>query len=474
MHRIGNAWSRGPGINLTNDTDAYMSSFLDEVILTNGIDSNWNYDGSLWTQTNNVDGSPIAKFNIVLGPRIYLLNIKINGVSYPRKVWYSDLPGPTLTWGLESGTDLVQTTGSNEISSASAQFRTRNIKVGDPVFITDGPNKGKYTVQALGDEDGENRETSLLITEELTNSATGSSFWVGSNWFDTETNMADEGMGLGVTSNEVFVFLKNSVHRFNATSTELRQLKNAPGTTASRSIISEGGYVWWYHPSGIYRSSGGQEELMTNGIEDVIDGVSDVTAPVGWSNRKEKTINMYLGTTTLRDGEVITNCTASLDTNSNAWFLRSYDRTIKCTTPWLKSGIPEVYAGSDNDDVYQLDTGTDFNGAEIPLGVESGWIFPMGSESLLDFTRLRSFVENGPDVQIVFKLAYRPSGDERNWITDKDWKPLIGSQGGEMSEWVFPKDSRATGVKIKFIESSGDESLLIEKFVLFYSNPSSY
>lgn len=474
IHRIGNSWRRGPGIQLTNDTDAYMSSFLDEVFLTNGVDANWNYDGSIWTQTNNVSGSPIGKFNTVLGPRIFLLNVKINGVSYPRRVWYSDLPGVTLTWGFESGTDLTQTAGSNEISSSSALFRTRNIKVGDPFFITSGANAGQYTVQSLGDSDGDNRETTILLTEELENSATNSSYWVGSNWFDTETNMSDEGMGLGVTSNEVFVFLQNSVHRFNVTSRELRRVKNAPGTTSSRSILSDGGYVWWYHPSGIYRTSGSQEELMTNPIEDIIDGVSNQTEVVGWINKNENTVNFYLGDVTLRDGETISKCVVSFDTNSEAWFTRSYDKPIKVATEWLKDSVPEVYVGDDSNGVHHWDYGTDFNGAEIPFALETQWIFPMDPQTFVDFDRIRSFVENGPDVQINFKLCYRPMGDEQNWSVDKDWTPLIGSQGSDQSEWKFPRDSRAAGVKLQVIESSGDKSFLMEKVVIYYSNPSSY
>lgn len=474
IHRIGSSWSRGPGITLTDNTDAYMSSFLDEVFLTNGVDGNWNYDGSIWTQTNNVDGSPIGKFNTVLGPRIFMLGVKINGVNYPKRVWYSDLPGNTLTWGLESGTDLVQTAGDNEVSSSSSLFRTRNIKVGDPFFITSGQNAGKYTVQSLGDSDGENKETTLLLTEDLENSETDSTFWTGSNWFDIETNTSDEGMGLAVTSNEVFAIMKNSVHRFNVTSKELRRVKNAPGTTSSRSVLSDGGYVWWYHPSGIYRTSGSQEEITTNAIEDIIDGVPDQTKVVGWVNKMENTINFYLGDVTTRDGDVISDCVVSFDTNSEAWSTRSYDRPVLVATEWLKNSVPEIYVGDDSDGVHHWDYGTSFNGSPIAFSMETQWMFPEGSESIVDFNRMRLFVENGPDVQVQFKLCYRPLGDEKNWITDKDWTPMIGSQGGEMSEWKFTRESRAAGVKFNFIESSADESFLIEKFVLYYSNPSSY
>jgi hypothetical protein len=50
---------------------------------------------------------------------------------------------------------------------------------------------------------------------------------------------------------------------------------------------------------------------------------------------------------------------------------------------------------------------------------------------------------------------------------------MEGSQRAERSEWVFPSTKcRASGVQLKIVESSKDESFLIEKIVCYYSSES--
>ena len=79
---------------------------------------------------NSYDRFSYQKYIRVLDVTVYLFNIKIAGVSYPSRCWFSDPPrNNTITWGLETGTNLAQTSGSKVVTSSGALFKTRNIKV---------------------------------------------------------------------------------------------------------------------------------------------------------------------------------------------------------------------------------------------------------------------------------------------------------------------------------------------------------
>jgi hypothetical protein len=457
------SWIRGG--NLTANQDAYLASYINRVFLVNG-NENLEYNNVDWRSDDNFAGSPIAKFIISSDSYLFLYNITINGVRYPSRVWLSDLPqNNKLTWGLDWGNDLVTTASDATIDSASGHFKDWNIKVGDPFFITSGTNRGHYTVLSV------TSNTELELTENLVNTSSGDSFWTGGNWFDVGTENGDAGNGFGIASNEVVCFKKDSVYRYNVSGTSLRRIKDVPGTTSPKSIVEWGGYSYWYHPSGIYRTSAGTGEWISGKIDDIIDGVTTAnqTQVVSWINKIEKTINMYLGNVTLRSGDTISNCVATLDTTSNIWTPRSYNMIITAATNWLHSSVPEVYVGDDDSGVHQIDTGTSFNTADIPFSVEYWPEFPAGEDAVVTFNRVRAFIDNGPDVQLLYKLYYMPTENEDVFINDTEWHPMTGSQVGERCDWYFPSDTRAAGVALKAVQSGADESFLIEKFTIYYS-----
>ena len=81
------------------------------------------------------------------------------------------------------------------------------------------------------------------------------------------------------------------------------------------------------------------------------------------------------------------------------------------------------------------------------------------------------FIENGEGLQVLYKLYYKPTTNDNIWVNDRDWKPLKIKGNGQKIEAVFNSDCRACGIKLKFIQSSGREGLLLEKYILYYSNP---
>lgn len=466
--RRSGAWVHQP-VTLTTNTDCYFDSFLDHVFLVNGTDSNYSYDGTTWSTTTNLNNSPIAKFVKEHKTRLYLYNVKLGGaISKPSWCWFSDFPkNGQINYGLEYGVNLTQTASSAVVTSAGSTFITNNIKVGDPFVITTGDNVGEYTVLTV------DSETQITLTANLVSNASNSTFWVGGNYLEVKTEDGDSGMGLGETSDELFLFKKNSLHRYNSVSKTLRRVKTAPGTTSSRSIVESGGYVYWFHPSGIYRTQGDQEQLISNSIEDIIEGIesSFLGSVCGYRDEIKGTVNMYLGNVTLRDGEIITNCVATFDENSEVMTFQSLNTNIKVATNWLESNVPKIYSGDTISTVYQLGTGTDHDGVAIPFGVILKPIYPAGSEAIVNFRRLKAYINNGPDVQIYYRLLYKPTKRFDVWTSDNDWKPLIGRQLSDRAEWKFPDNARASGVQLKIIESSTKESFLVEKLVLYYANP---
>lgn len=465
------------GATLTNDKDAYMASLIDRVFLVNDTDKMVEYNGTYWTfSENSIDGL-ISKFIISGESRMFLFNIQIqknNPVRYSTRVWYSNPPlRNTIQWGFEEGSDLVTTADSAVVTSASSLFVNRGIKVGDTFFITTGSDERdkEYIVQSI------DSQTQITLTESLSATATGIEFWVGSNWFDVGSDDGDVGNGIGIASNEIVFVKKNSVHRYNVSGEELRRIKDVPGTTSSRSVISWGSYCWWYHPSGIYRTGGGIGEKVSNSVEDIIEGVADANQDdvVGFVDQTRNEVGWYLGDVTLRDGDTISKCAVVLNLDTKTWEPRSYDKNIKVATNWLRSSIPEVYFGDDNSGVFQLNTGTTFDGSDIPFSTELFPLFPSGEDALNILNRVRAYIDNGPDVQVFYKLIYKPRyGVEGVWDSDTEWKPLKGSQIAERVDWYFDPDSRASGVKLKFVESGGDETFLIKKFTLYFSEPGNF
>jgi hypothetical protein len=115
-----------------------------------------------------------------------------------------------------------------------------------------------------------------------------------------------------------------------------------------------------------------------------------------------------------------------------------------------------------------LETGYDFNDVAIPFELELRPVYPLGSDKEVSFDKVVAYVSNGPDIIILYKLLYRPVRGETTWVSDKDWTPLRGNQQGDKTEWHFPMGSRACGVQLKIVETSTNESFLLEKLEIYY------
>lgn len=446
------------------------ANFLDHAFFVNGTDSNYSYDSDgTWSATTNLGDAPVAKYILNHKTRLYLGNIKINSTWYRSRVWYSDLPSNNqIVWGLETGTNLAQTVDTAVVTSSGATFKTNNIKVGDPFIIEDGSNAGQYTVRSI------DSETQITLTETLSATVADSTFWVGGNWFDVKTDDGDVLTGFGENSNEVIPFKRNSLHRYNSLGGTLRQVKETPGTGSNRSIVNLNEYTYYYDPTSdaIRRFDGINSIDISKAVDDLLKNMASANKDnvVGWSVEGE-IVEMYIGTTTTRKGDTITNCVLRWDASSETWSTRTTPYVIEQRTKWVQDSKPTTYIGTQCGRVLKTPDGYSYDGTAMSFDLTDRPIFPMGDDVLVDFEKIRVWVENGPDLQVLYKLYYMPDGNKR-WV-NSDWIPIKGKCNAELVELTFSDAElrRACGIQLKFIQSSSHESFLIEKYKLYFSNP---
>jgi hypothetical protein len=460
-------WNTVTTLSLNASNDVAAVNFLDQAIFTNYL-TNFTYNGTTWSTATNTGDMPLGKYLETHTVRVFVGNIKIRGTAYPSRVAFTDLPkNGGLVWGFETGTDLAQSASSAVVTSAGSTFITRGIKVGDTLIIESGTNAGEYIVKSV------DSQTQLTLTTTLTNATTGSSFWVSSNWFDVMTDDGDILTGFGKNSNDLLVFKRNSLHRYNVNSKTLRQVKNVKGTTSPKSIINANEYTYYFYPKlGILRYDGTTSLSISNGIKDIIDGIdtSMYTSVVGWSV-DDKKIEFYIGDVTLRDGGTISKCAITYSLVTESWSTRSLPWAIEQRTMWYSSGVPNTYILNSVGQALKVDDGYTYSGESIAFQLEDKVLFPAGPDTLVDFKRLMLFVEDGEDLQVLYKLYYKPTLNNNRWVNDTDWQPVKIKGNGEKLEITFPSGCRAGGIKLKFIQSSSREGFLLERYVLYYSNP---
>lgn len=466
----------------TTDTSTLIDScvFLDYAFFVNGEDDNLVYSngytyygvGGVWSEYTNLRNCPKSARVEEYGLRIHMARPTINGTTYSSRVIYSDLPSnDKIEWGIEYGSDLATTEDSAVVTSATALFDYVNIKVGDPFFIQSGENEGEYTVRSV------DSNTQITLTDTLDRTETGLTYWTGGNWFDVARDDGDTITGFGKNSNELLIFKTNSLHRYNKMSGILRQVKTVPGTGSFRSIVNNNQYTYYYDPSGPcirrYDPSISDALVISEPLADIIENIDDTMHAnvVGYAVRS-RFIEFFLGDITLRGGDTITNCAIRYDSLTEQWSVRSLPFDIEVATYWIQNDRPHTYVGTSDGKVLKVSDGYTYDDNDISFELVDYPVFPVGHDVMVDFQRLRLWIENGSDIQVLYKLIYMPR-DNRSW-TNSDWIPMKGKANADLVEFTFPIDKprRACGVKFKFIQSSGYESFLIEKYKVFFSTPS--
>lgn len=449
------------------------ASFLDQLFVVNGLtDAPENYNGTSWSTSTNVTNMPKGKFIIEDKLRLYVFNINIdNGGNFPSRFWYSDLPkNNSIVWDFESGDDLGTTASSGVVTSAGSSFLANGIKVGDPFFITSDADVGEYEVKSV------DSETQITLTESLGATDTNVSFWVGGNWEDVARDNSDVGMGMGKNSDKVLFFKRFSLHKWTKGNTDadntLIPVKGVPGTTSHRSIVNARDWTFYFSDTGMWRFDGTSSQLMSNPIQEVIDGITAANKllAVGWVV-SDRIVKMYVGDVSNADtGLSITNCIICYDAFSNAWWVEEYDDIIRCSTRWVESNELKNFIFSGDGECFQSEKGNTYNGNAFPMEIETWFYFPLAPEVSVNFTRFKTYTEHGREISCLYKLAYFNS--EHGYRVDDEWRRLKPKYKTEYEqEWmVDSEDNRASGFAIKFIESSSTNARpTIERIAAFYT-----
>lgn len=450
--------------NLSGAVNFEFAAYLDYCFAAGVTNQLKAFDGTTWTPPSHVRvHAPDSYYIKPYRTKLYLAHININDTWYRSRVWHTDLPfNNDARWGLEWGNDLVQTADSATIKSAGSNFLDVNIKAGDPFFITSGTNAGEYTVSSITDQ------ITIVLTETLDNSTTGSSFYVGSNYFDVRTNDNDYIRGIGENSDRLLIFKLNSVHRYNESS--LFQIGDYPGTSSHRSITNVDGFTFYFHGSdlkrsGVYMYDGSQIVKVSTAIQPYIEGIdpSNYDLVVGW--REGHWLRMYVGdiSNTQRNLSV-TKAVISYNVMDNKWSIDPITKNVLVATRYIENNLDSVFFGDDSSEVFTTPSGFDFDGSPIPWAVETGPQYPTGSETLNRFNRIQVIARDGRGVSVSYKLWNNP------FAVDDNYQPL-GDLKDDKTEFMIPTNHNwASGIDLRLEENGIKEpTQFIEKISIFYT-----
>ena len=467
----------GQGVNVTYSVNKWRSAvFLDKAYFVNGWtqtspgtitvnDNTMRYDATTWRDEYVANKLPISKYVHQVGDRIFYSNCYFKGISQLKSsmTWFNDLPdNNNVTYGFEEGTTLNGDKDSTRVytTAPTVYFITRNIKVGDPIFIV-SLNKTFYVSEVQ-------TERSLILTQPLTAAVTNSNFWVGSNWVETSPSDGDETTGLGDNNDNLLIFKRDSLFRYDI-KTSLRKIKGVPGTTSQESVVNIKDKTYYFHSTGVWECDGVTSRLISRPIQDYIDAVSSDMYPniVAWvTGPSQETLRVFVGDLTDTDNNIsLTNAILDYDTSNQAWSPGALPFKVTCATTFRESNTNNVLLGTDVGTVYQDNKGTSDNTVAIPWMIDTGFHFPAGPQIEIEFEKFQVHSKKGRGMQVKYKLYGTP------YKIDKQWRPLNDVEN-DVTEFILKGrselDNKGRGIAIQFTESSDDKTPIIERVDLFW------
>lgn len=477
----------GYKLNLTLNQKAFFEVFIDTVFFTNGVDKMRAFVGGAWSDSFSLPKQIIPKYikksannaQLLIGNCI-LTPGSGTALNYKSYVFRSNVPklGKSLSgsaiaqyleWGIESGRcrikqDTRKVKAVPDGNGRLPYFKTRGIKVGDPFFLLGG-DIGQYTVASV---DG---EYELTLNETIPSADSVNQdidFWVGGNFFPVGTDDNDEIKGFGENNSQDLIFKLFSLWRY--TRTELKQVKGAVGTSSQRSVINDrNGNTYYFHGSdagitGIYRYDGVSSRKISRAIDPYIQGMSasEYAEVVAWEEGNE--LRFFLGNLTNNNEDIsMTNAVATLNTATGAWDVSPIADVITCATKYIASNVQNSYCGTDSVEVMKMGSGNDFNGKPIAMVVETGVIYPAGSEIQNTMPFIQAIGRNIAGLRLSYKLWNKP------FDVDDRWKPLGECRGDKTEFEPGVKDNLGSGISFRIEEDGSlENNWLFEKISGFY------
>lgn len=487
----------GFSLNLTTGNKAFFESFIDIVFFCNGVDKMRSYVNGAWSDSISLPKQIIPKYikksvsasgggnaaqlliaNCILTPGS---GTPINYKSY---VFKSNFPklgksaagstlSQTIEWGIESGRcnikqDTKQVKAVPDGNGRMPYFKSRGIQVGDPFFLLGG-DIGEYTVASVDSE----YELTLNETIRSANSVnTNIDFWVGNNFFPVGTDDNDEIKGFGENNSRDLIFKLFSLWYY--TSSQLRQVKGALGTSSQRSVINDRqGNTYYFHGSdigitGIYRYDGVRSVKVSRAIDPFIQGMSASNYPevVAWEEGDE--LRFFIGNLSNNNENIsMTNAVATLNTATGAWDVSPIADVITCSSPYVVSNVKNSYCGTSDSQILKMNSGYTHNGSPIAAVLETGVRYPSTPEVLNDFIALQIISKNATGVRLSYKLWDTPFNVDDRWFS-------LGEITGDRTEFkasIMNNLLNRVGSGIQFrIEEDGslENNWLIERISGFY------
>lgn len=474
----------GFGLAISSTNDIEFAAWLDRIFMQNYSTSPKTFNGTVWSR-EYVGRTLLSKYLYPLKSRMYLaycsfdspqapLDTGSNAITFPSRIFYSDLfQGNTLTWGIEWGRNgsTISNTSIFEVTTTGGtlvqDFQATGIKIGDPLFITNGnaqlTSDKPYFVTSIVSP------YRLLVDRLFPVTATGQHFWVGSNWLDVSTDDGDYLTGLGENDDKLLVFKQFSLYRYNQVS--LQKVKDAPGTTYSRSVVNIGDLTLYFHGSnintrktGFYAYNGGKSSLISRGIQPYIDGIaaSGYRSIVAW--REGTKYRGYVGTITNTPRNIsVTNGVCTLDTAGGQWSIDPITDTVTARGKWVQSSAEKWFIGTNDNQVMETASGNSHNGTDISWALEKGVKYPSTSSVANTYTRVQVTSRDAKGVQVLYKLIGTPADDDDQWTG-------LGEIQHNQQEFNVPIDNNyGRGINFRFAERGQRANVMqIQKIVGFY------
>lgn len=475
----------GYSLNLNTSNKVEFETFADRGFFQNYSEIPLTFNGTVWSR-EYVGRTMISKYLKKLKSRMFLGYCKFaspqapndasgNPITFPSRVFYSDLfLGNTLTWGLEWGQNGATYAGNNifEVTTTGGypvqDFKARNIKVGDPLFITNGDaslTAKSYIVSSI------ESPYRLRVTENFPVTATSLHFWVGSNWFDVGLDDGDYLTGFGDNNDQLLCYKQFSLYRYNTVS--LQKVKDVPGTTSGKSVVNIGDFTIYFHGSnantrktGFYIYNGANSTLISRAIQPFIDAISasNYGSVVAW--REGRKYRAYVGALTNTPANIsITNAIITWDSEGNQFSIDPIPEsdTITASGKFIESGSEKYFIGTATSQVHETSSGYTFNTSPITWAMETGNYYPSSSSVANKFSRVQIVSQNAAGVQVLYKLTGKPMDDDDNWIA-------LGEIQHNFQELPIPLDNNyGRGINIRFQEDgTRANTQLIQKIVIFY------
>jgi hypothetical protein len=393
--------------NLTTGAKAEFEYFLDGAFMVNFSDATRFNNYTAWSTSTNVTNAPKAKYIKLYLSRLYAAYVVDDGTTRTSRVIYSNLP---------------------DTSTSPATLSWNNAE----------------------------------------------------NYFDVDQDDGDTIKGLGVNANRLLIFKEKKLFRYDTNT--LYEVPGCPGTVNNRSIQNLQGHTLYFAPSGIWDYNGTSSALISRKIKDIIEGVSTRSFEEICAYAIGDHYLLYLGDiNNTKTGLTIANCLVDYDIAKNAYSWRSLGTDPTCFTTYrddrsnttydeatlkynesgtayngLVSSEERVFFGTLTGEVFQLNTGMTYDGADIPVRIETKDYY-LGYPALFKLLqKVYVFTDHASgSVVISYKL------DEGDWQT-------LGVIAKPQQELIFPAASRCQRIKFRISESAQADRFAFEGFDLYF------